>query len=207
MERSMRRTTRGTLLTAILVSLPFLAFAQPKLYHSPGSTGSDPGQPPPLDPATETVYLFFDPGSTTTSNGEEVCDSSPGGDGDESCGVHFELRVTGDLSIQDFTPEVGVAEVNLSGGNKQLSVALLTTGSPLSTGPTRVGTMIVDSSGTSGGVGEVTKLDSVDASLDLQSGVPRQLFQVPEPGGLPMLACGGGLLAWLARRRARRAAR
>ncbi|HEX5068441.1 MAG TPA: hypothetical protein VFY49_20130 [Myxococcota bacterium] len=50
----------------------------------------------------------------------------------------------------------------------------------------------------------LSKLQTVDASLDLMDGGPRPLAFLPEPGSSSQLAAGALALAWLARRHARR---
>jgi hypothetical protein len=194
------------LLLALLAAAP--AAGMPTLYHSPGDTGVDPGAFPPTLPSgtAHTVYLYLDAGPDPTTLGT-VCHASPsggGGNGDETCGLHFRIEVSGDLSILGFSPEVGSATANNTG--TQLTAAIVTTASPLPPGPTRFGSLQL-ASGSLGGTGELTLLQAVDADLELQSASSRTLFFVPEPGRALLLGAGLAGLALLHRLRARRFSR
>jgi len=198
--------------TAVLVWAALVASAAtaaPKLYHSPGDTGIAPADTPSLPlGGTPVLYLYLDPGSVPTSNGGTPCNGGiggMGGNGDETCGVNFEVRVSGDLSIMNFNPDsIGMEEFTLTGDT--LKVAIVTTNPHLSAVPTRVGTMQIDTSGPQGGTGNLVMLQTVDADLELKTGAPDELFTVPEPGFLSLLLPGAGLLAFLARARIRREA-
>jgi hypothetical protein len=176
----------------------------PVLYHSPGDTGANPGEIVPALPNTgpRTVYLYLNPGSTPTSNGEVVCDGGEGvvaGDGDEACGVHFQIQVTGGLSIANFVPEHGGTRFTNTG--TVLTAALVTPGDPIPTGPTRIGTLqLVGADGS----GQLDMVETVDASLDLGAGTARELFFVPEPRVDLLAVVGVAGLAALSRLRRRR---
>ena len=129
------------LLAVLLTARP--ADAAPTVYHSPGDTGEDPGQDPPHLPtgSPRTVYLYLDPGPNATTNQGSLCNAGAGGvggNGDETCGLHFRIEVSGDLSILGFTPQVGSATSKITGS--QLTAAVVTTAQPLPPGPTRIGT-------------------------------------------------------------------
>ncbi len=193
----------AALMLPLLVAAP--AAAMPTLYHSPGDTGADPGPVPPVLPtgSPQTVYLYVDPGPDPTTLGT-VCHDSPsggGGNGDESCGLHFRIEVTGDLSILSFSPQAGIATSRNTGS--QLTAALVTTAVPLLPGPTRIGTLQV-TGGPLGGTGQLAMLQTVDADLELQIGSPRAIFFIPEPGRELLLGVGLAGLALL-HRLARRA--
>jgi hypothetical protein len=187
---------------ALLLALPGTA-APPSLYHSPGDTGVDPGALVPALPNTgpRTVFLYLNPGPTATSNGGEVCDVGPGelgGDGDETCGEQFRLVVTGGLSIVSFTPAPGVGGIRSMSTGTAFSAAIVTPVDPIAVGPQRIGTLAI--SGANGSA-QLELLETVDASLDLQTGAPRQLFFVPEPDGRLLVLAGVAGLAGLARLR------
>jgi len=88
-------------------------------------------------------------------------------------------------------------------GNKKLRIAIVTTASPLSPVPVLLGTLQVQS-GTNGGAVLLSRLQTVDASLDLMNGAPRPLAFLPEPGFGSGLVASALALALLARRHARR---
>ncbi|MBW2723738.1 MAG: hypothetical protein JRE71_05070, partial [Deltaproteobacteria bacterium] len=126
----------------------------------------------------------------------------PGGNGDESCGIHFKIAVTGDLSILSYSPILGISEYNNTGS--ELDASLVTTDplDILQIGPTKIGTLVLDVSGAQGGLGSVTLLRSVDADLELVGGNGRDVFFVPEPAVVLQLVVGALGLAVLDRRRA-----
>ena len=193
-------------LAALLAMAPGAAVADPTIFFDDTGLGNPPSDPPVLSVqgGVQPVELYLDPGSLVTSNGGDLCQSGTGlgGDGDETCGAHFEVSVSGDLSIVDFTDHAGTLEANIAPTGQRLSVALVTTLDPLPAGPTLIGTIQVDTSGSFGGTGRLEMLQTVDADLELQTGVPRILFFVPEPDLAIGLIAGALLLALLARRRA-----
>lgn len=174
----------------------------PTLYH-PKVGLADPGAlVPAYPPASRTLNLVLNPGSINNSSGT-ICDS---GNGDNVCGLYVEIDVGGDLTIasaNSFTPSIsGQLSANVV-GNKKLRVAIVTTASPLAPAPIQLGTLQV-LSGANGGAVLLTKVQTVDASLDLMSGAPHALAFLPEPGAVSQLAAGAAALALLARRHARR---
>jgi hypothetical protein len=211
-----RLTTMITMAAALaLLAMPAAAASvSPALYHSPGSTGADPGTPPSFmaGGGIETMYLFLDAGAVPTETGI-VCDN---GNGDDTCGLHFKICLTGDLTfVGSFAADVGVVQQSSTVAvpcvpgepsvlGTELNVAILTTASPLAVVPTRLGTIDVDTSGPNGGDGELTMLQTVDADLELTNGTTRPLFIVPEPGFLLQLVPGAALLWFLSRRTNRR---
>ncbi len=208
-------TRIGSLLRITLYSGIFvLAFgfattmlrAAPTLYYSPDDTGTDPATVPilPLG-STETIHLYFNPGTSRSTLGT-VCNGGTGGtggDGDESCAIHFKIAVTGDLSILSFSPLVGIPEHSINISGTELNVTLVTVDPyidvPLFPLPpwTKLGSFELDVSGIDGGIGSVTLLQSVDADLDLVAGANRDVFYVPEPVLLVQLAFGALGLAGL----------
>ena len=189
-------------LSGVLVVAPALA-STPTLYHS--TNGVDPNpQIPVLAPnGIHTLSLYLMPGGVDTMNGGAICNDGAGGlggDGDETCGVHFEILVDGDLEILSFAPSVGQASSMIAPDGKKLTAALVTTSAPLSQNATLLGTLSLDS-GPVGGAAEVAMLETVDANLDLQTGSPRDIVYVPEPRLLLLLAGGLCALVPLARRR------
>jgi len=195
------------LLFAALAVAPAQA-SQPTLFHSPSDNGVDPGAlVPPLQPnGTRTLYLYLRPGGVATDNDGQLCNGGAGGlggNGDETCGVHFEIRVDGDLSILSFTPQVGQVSSRIEPGSRTLRTALVTTAPPLSAGTTRLGTLTIQA-GPVGGTAQLSKLDTVDADLDLQTGAPRTIAFVPEPAFALQLAAGICALSLLSRHRSPR---
>lgn len=182
----------------------------PTLFHSPSDTGQDPGAlVPPLAPnGTRTLYLYLNPGNVVSAGGCNPGTCGGGGLGDETCGLNFEIRADGDLDLTSFTSSFGqissmLADENGDNRKDVLRVALVTTNPPMCAVSTRIGTLTL-ASGPVGGNVSLSKLQTVDASLDLQNGAPRNIGFVPEPGALLQLGVGATALAWLARMRARR---
>jgi len=198
--------------TAIFVALlggaASIAIAVPTLYHGPGGVSADPSTVPfvPIG-STETIHLFFNPGTNPSSNSPfDYCNGGAGGtggDGDETCGVHFKIKVTGDLLISNFQPSWGLSESHINASNTELSASLVTTNPVLPLGPTEIATFDLDVSGSQGGIGTVTMLQSVDADLDLLTGTTRDVFFVPEPAVALQLGCSALTLAALKRLRRR----
>ena len=156
---------------------------------------------PSYPPGSRTLGLVLNPGGVANTSGT-ICQS---GNGDNVCGLYFEITVDGDLTIaseSSFTPLVSGQISKKVIGGKTLRVAIVTTGSPLQPGAAALGNLAV-TSGPVGGRVTLQKLQTVDASLDLMTGSPRALAFIPEPGACLQLAAGVLALAGLARRRAR----
>ncbi|HVH19801.1 MAG TPA: hypothetical protein VNF72_15995 [Myxococcota bacterium] len=174
----------------------------PTLYH-PQTGLVDPGAVVPSYPAAaRTLNLVLHPGAIPNTSGT-VCDS---GNGDNACGLYVEIDVGGDLTIagpSSFTSFISGQMSSNVVGNKKLRIAIVTTASPLSPVPVLLGTLQVQS-GTNGGAVLLSRLQTVDASLDLMNGAPRPLAFLPEPGFGSGLVASALALALLARRHARR---
>ena len=194
------------IIAAVLGGAASTAIAVPTLYHGPDGVSTDPSTVPFVPTgSTETIHLFFNPGTNPSNNSPfDYCNGGAGGiggDGDETCGVHFKIKVTGDLSISNFQALEGIPEFHINATNTELSATLVTTYPFLPIGPTKIATFDLDVSGTQGGIGTVTMLQSVDADLDLVTGVVRDVFFVPEPAVALQLGFGALTLAALNRLR------
>ena len=112
----MIRIISMVLFAVALACLGTSAAASPTLFHDPAALGIDPGSNVPQLPAgggTEILILYLHPGDVETDNGGTPCNDGaggPGGNGDEACGFHFEIAVTGDVAIVGgFSSEEGMA--------------------------------------------------------------------------------------------------
>jgi hypothetical protein len=179
----------------------------PRLFHSPGDTGNDPGTlVPPLGPnATRVLNLWLDPGNVFSPCGPSTCGSTA--NGDVTCGVHFEIEVGEDLTIlplpNSLTLESQFDQTSARIDGKKLRVAIVTTADPICAAPTRLGSLAI-LSGPVGGTVTLSKLETVDASLDLQTGGARDIAFIPEPSLALQLAAGVSALTLLSRQRSKR---
>lgn len=218
-NRLLRVTLSSAIFVAALAMSAPQSSAQPTLYFTTDGSGSDPGTPVELPlGGSELIRLWFNPGPTPSDPGPVFCNGGAGGtggNGDDSCAIHFKILVDGDLSISSFNPLVGIAEVNST--TTDINASILTTDPgaflPADTA-TEVATFMLDTSGTQGGIGTVTFLQSVDADLDLVVGIEdRGLFcvpecvPVPEPAVVLQLVFGALSLAVLDRCRKRQQGR
>lgn len=198
----MRRRALHFAVCCGLLAVPAAQASVPTLYH-PMVGLVDPGiDVPTYAAADRTLDLVLAPGTVANSTGT-VCQN---GNGDEVCGFYVEIEVDGDLAVDDSSfvmASLAGAQVSDHGDGRTVRIAIVTTATPLTATPTLIGTLNVQS-GTSGGTVRLTKLQTVDASLDLMPGTPRDLAILPEPGVGSQLGAGALALAWLARRRARR---
>jgi hypothetical protein len=193
-------TARAALGVALALPAAGAHASTPTMFQSNGAPFVD--VVPSYPPGSRLLGLVLNPGGVNNTSGT-ICSN---GNGDNVCGLYFEIAVDGDLTIaseSSFTPLVSGQVSKKVIGNKTLRVAIVTTGSPLSSGAAPLGNLAI-TSGPIGGAVTLRKLQTVDASLDLMTGSPRALAFVPEPGACLQLGAGIGALAALARRRARR---
>jgi len=193
-------SARAGLGIALALCAPGAGASTPTMFQSNGPPYAD--VVPSYPPGSRTLGLVLNPGGVANTSGT-ICAT---GNGDNVCGLYFEIAVDGDLTIaseSSFTPLVSGQISKKVIGNKTLRVAIVTTGSPLSPAAAPLGNLAV-TSGPVGGAVTLRKLQTVDASLDLMTGSPRALAFVPEPGAVLQLGAGIAALAGLARRRSRR---
>ena len=169
--------------------------AQTAVYHSPGDTGANPGQPLQLPVGPwQPLYLWLNAG--TTGQTGDRCIS---GSGRELCGYEVKLTTLGGASFVDFLPAPGV--VHRLTPNEFRANGVFALNSAL--GPVRIGQLKVASSEP----GSQVKLQSgvvVLSGLRSES-IPQSVMAttpVPEPGRGTMLLSGVLLLVVLTRRRA-----
>ena len=193
-------SARAVLAIALALCASGARASTPTMFQSDGAPYVD--RVPSYPAGSRTLGLVLNPGGVANTSGT-ICST---GNGDNVCGLYFEIAVDGDLTIaseSSFTPLVSGQMSKKVIDNKTLRVAIVTTGSPLSPSAAPLGTLAI-TSGPVGGAVTLRKLQTVDASLDLMTGAPRALAFVPEPGACLQLGAGVAALAALAHRRARR---
>lgn len=166
----------------------------PAVYHSPLDDGAPaPGGIPNLPSGVDGIlHLYIDGGPNPS-----VADPCESGDGDEVCGFDLSLTSLGAVSFVSFVPDGDVVyqlqptQLRFNGGRFDVG----------DLGPTRLGDLVVSSTG-DGGV-FLDEGYSVSSTLDLRKILARPIIGVPEPGPLPALAAGAALLAVVHRRRRR----
>jgi hypothetical protein len=180
----------------------------PIVFHAPNDDGVNPCVPVQLPTdSNSTLHLYVETGTTVSTMAGDVCDSETA-NGDELCAFDVRVAVEAPRSIVDFTPNPALGAAMRTNGPpypaNELRVNWVGPDTPTNPtgGPIKIGDLVV-SAGAPGIVRVASGSAAVGARLQIL-GLPQKVMAMPEPGVMISTLAGAGLMALLARRRARR---
>jgi hypothetical protein len=187
----------------------------PIVFHSPGDDGANPCVPIQLGGgSSQTLHLYLETGTAPSSVPANVCQAETA-NGDELCAWDVRIAVDPPMYIVGFDPDVLIEDSIRSNGSPwgppeepdTLRLAWIGPSTPTdpTAGPIRIGDLTIGGLGGGGGVRVAAGSAAVGAARQILP-IATKTIGLPEPAATAGLLCGGALLAWLVRRRARRGA-